>query len=353
MKLTIFFILSLSLSILRAQNLVPNPSFEEWTPDDHISRGSASGQKVKYWFSPTNGTPDYFDKWSLRDEDPDNWHPYDMARTGRHFMGLVARYNFELYYDEDYREYIEVKMLEPLKPGLKYDITFHVFCAPNARFIITSMGACITKEILDSLNYDAYLPCENLINNSSQRFLSDKEGWMEIIGSYKAKGGEQYLTIGNFLPNSKTRVQTSPGVDKYNAYDYSYYYIDDVDVSLVGKEFFKRDTINLDNIMFKTNEAELLSGSLETLMKIEQLLTDYPEMVVQIAGHTDNQGSEVKNLRLSTERAKAVADWLGTKGINKNRIKFVGYGSLHPRATNTTDEGRLRNRRVEMIILKR
>lgn len=353
MKFILFLLFGLSLCGLRAQNLVPNPSFEEWTPENRVSRGSSSGQKVKNWFSPTNGTPDYFDKWSLRDEDPDNWHPFELARTGRHFMGLVARFNFELYYDEDYREYIEVKMLEPLKSGFKYDVTFHVFCAPNAKFIITSMGACLTENILDSLNYDAYMPCENLVNNSNQRFLSDKENWMEVTGTYKAKGGEQYLTIGNFLPNSKTRVQTAPGVAAYNAYDYSYYYIDDVEVSLVGKEFLKRDTINLDNIVFKTNAAELLCGSLETLQKIEQLLTDYPEMVIQIAGHTDNQGSEIKNLKLSTERAKAVADFLGTKGIDKGRIKFVGYGSQRPRATNTTEEGRLKNRRVEMIILKK
>lgn len=75
-----------------------------------------------------------------------------------------------------------------------------------------------------------------------------------------------------------------------------------------------------------------------------------PELAININGHTDNVGDENSNLSLSEGRAKAVFDYLISKGINKKRLTYKGYGSSKPIADNNSDEGKQLNRRVEIEI---
>ncbi|MEI6854382.1 MAG: OmpA family protein, partial [Bacteroidota bacterium] len=72
---------------------------------------------------------------------------------------------------------------------------------------------------------------------------------------------------------------------------------------------------------------------------------------IEISGHTDNVGKENDNQLLSEARAKAVMDYFVRKGINPTRLTYKGYGSTQPIAPNTTDEGRAKNRRVEMKVI--
>jgi outer membrane protein OmpA-like peptidoglycan-associated protein len=74
-------------------------------------------------------------------------------------------------------------------------------------------------------------------------------------------------------------------------------------------------------------------------------------MRIEIRGHTDGHGSAEYNQRLSENRAKAVVDYLVSKGIDPKRLHYKGYGKSQPVDTNTTDEGRAHNRRVEFHIL--
>jgi len=73
---------------------------------------------------------------------------------------------------------------------------------------------------------------------------------------------------------------------------------------------------------------------------------------IQINGHTDNSGNERVNKKLSSGRAKAVADYLISKNIDKTRITYTGYGSSKAIVSNDTDEGKQQNRRVEFIMSK-
>ena len=77
----------------------------------------------------------------------------------------------------------------------------------------------------------------------------------------------------------------------------------------------------------------------------------YPQMTIEIGGHTDGKGSEAYNQRLSENRAKAVVDYLVSKGVDAKRLKYKGYGKTMPVDTNDTEEGRAKNRRVEFKIL--
>ena len=74
------------------------------------------------------------------------------------------------------------------------------------------------------------------------------------------------------------------------------------------------------------------------------------KLIVEIEGHTDNVGSEIHNLKLSENRAKAVYDFLVVNGIDANRMSYIGFGENQPLASNKTDEGRSRNRRTAFRV---
>lgn len=106
----------------------------------------------------------------------------------------------------------------------------------------------------------------------------------------------------------------------------------------------------LKNIFFETGSAELLPISLSELDRLKSLLEENPNLRIQINGHTDNVGSEVDNLNLSTARAKSVYDWLIEQNITQNRLRFKGFGESQAIADNETSAGRRTNRRTEFVI---
>lgn len=105
-------------------------------------------------------------------------------------------------------------------------------------------------------------------------------------------------------------------------------------------------------INFETGKARILPDSFPVLNDVAQVLKDYPNLKVEVQGHTDNVGDEDKNQRLSKERADAVFEYLIAHGIAANRLTTAGYGESRPVDTNTTEAGRLNNRRVEFVILE-
>jgi outer membrane protein OmpA-like peptidoglycan-associated protein len=77
-----------------------------------------------------------------------------------------------------------------------------------------------------------------------------------------------------------------------------------------------------------------------------------PTLIIEIGGHTDNVGTPESNIKLSQERANAVRNYIINKGIAANRITAKGYGDTMPVADNSTEEGRSKNRRTEVSIIK-
>ena len=114
----------------------------------------------------------------------------------------------------------------------------------------------------------------------------------------------------------------------------------------------QQKTLILKGVSFETGKALLLSASYPALDDIAAQLISVPEVELEVAGHTDNRGSEAINLKLSKARAQAVADYLTRKGVAAGRLKVAGYGFTKPIASNNTAEGRSQNRRVEFNRLK-
>jgi len=110
--------------------------------------------------------------------------------------------------------------------------------------------------------------------------------------------------------------------------------------------------VNMSDVLFDFGQDTLRPDAREGLSKISGVLLAYPlPAQLYIEGHTDSVGSEEINLDLSQRRANAVRDYLITSGISANMIvSTVGVGKVHPIASNDTEEGRSRNRRVEIII---
>ena len=113
----------------------------------------------------------------------------------------------------------------------------------------------------------------------------------------------------------------------------------------------KNVTIRINNIFFEYDKYELLPESFPELDHLVVFLKENEDTKVEIAGHTDDKGSENYNIQLSEKRAQAIINYLVSSGCNKNNLIAKGYGELVPIATNETDEGRAKNRRVELRFL--
>lgn len=103
-------------------------------------------------------------------------------------------------------------------------------------------------------------------------------------------------------------------------------------------------------LMFAINKSDLTAQTKENLNELAGTLSEYPDTEVLIEGHTDSTGTAAYNKTLSLERAKSVANYLEMKGIEGKRLKTEGYGLTQPVADNSTEEGRTKNRRVEVAI---
>jgi OOP family OmpA-OmpF porin len=119
-------------------------------------------------------------------------------------------------------------------------------------------------------------------------------------------------------------------------------------VDAVGCSF--KEEIRLPGVVFETNKAELLPESLPVLEGAIATLKRYPDLKIEVAGHTDSRGSDAYNLDLSARRAATVLKYLQDGGV-ANALTSRGYGERQPIASNTTDDGRQQNRRVVLRVL--
>jgi outer membrane protein OmpA-like peptidoglycan-associated protein len=109
-----------------------------------------------------------------------------------------------------------------------------------------------------------------------------------------------------------------------------------------------------ETVQFETDSAVLLDRSKQLLDEVVQALTDHPEArKVLIEGYTDSTQPKKANLKLSEQRVASVKAYLVSKGIDAKRLKTKGFGEAHPVASNKTEEGRAKNRRVEFKVIDR
>jgi len=120
----------------------------------------------------------------------------------------------------------------------------------------------------------------------------------------------------------------------------------------VGASLGERGRVTLSNVHFETGRADLTPDSDPALNDAVNALKEHPDWRIRVEGFTDNRGSKEVNEKLSSDRAEAVANWLADHGIDHDRLSSKGYGDRRPMASNSTPEGRAKNRRVQLVRVR-
>ena len=365
MKLITLFILFISVPVT-AQNLIKNPSFE--TTKTCVEEASTFNKNVRNWSIPSLGTTDLFNACSTNGETgiPINFNGYQEAKSGDNYAGIF------FYAPKDYREYIQGSFKNPLKKGKAYTISFYINLADKSNFALEKISFMLTQKMIIFPYWTPIMPnkIKNQLTDSfsmndivNSNTFDDKNNWTLISKQIIAKGGENYITIGNFKNNVDTKLKKVLGAKKR---DICYYYIDMVSVSQNNQtiniddtnesEIITKNNIELNkkvafqNINFEFNSFNLSEIAKKEITIIYDYLSANNNTKVAILGHTDALGNDSYNKILSEKRAKSVVTYLIKSGIDKNRIQSFGFGNSQPLSTNKTDEGRQINRRVEFEI---
>jgi len=140
-------------------------------------------------------------------------------------------------------------------------------------------------------------------------------------------------------------IEVGRGTDPLNA-------ADDLPPAPVEEPMKVGAVIVLEGINFASGSYDISAGSDDILEQAYNTMKNNPDIFVEIAGYTDNRGSVSGNETLSYNRANAVKSWLVAKGIDGSRIEAVGFGESNPIASNDTEEGRYKNRRIEFKRVK-
>ena len=186
---------------------------------------------------------------------------------------------------------------------------------------------------------EAKVTLTNLTDNSSRSEYSDKNGEMLVclpVGNNYAFN----VTKDGFLFYSRSFLLE--GVKSIE---------NPTEIDILLNPVEPGAEMNLYNIYFETDSFSLMDSSEPELLKLYGFLNENEQLQAEIQGHTDNTGDSSKNLVLSEKRAKSVVDYLLKKGIEKARLKWVGFGETKPVDTNETVEGRRKNRRTTLKIL--
>lgn len=204
-----------------ANNLVPNPSFEQFTT---CPPGVAPPFTAAIWSLPSvGGSSDYYNSCAPAASfvsTPDNGFGTQVPRTGSGYAGFILRPT------NLYREYLEVQLTTPLVAGNTYQVSFYVSLADQSKWAIDKFGTYLSVGSVGPINGAPVLPFVPQVMHPIGTFITDKTNWTQISGSYTATGGEDHLVIGNFYDN----VATTPQMGQGGFYEGSYYYIDDVSV---------------------------------------------------------------------------------------------------------------------------
>ena len=221
LKLLILFVF-ISLSGY-SQNLVLNPSFED-TLTIPCSLQVFPQLHCSFWFMPTNGSVDYYSTdYCGGSNVPTNVWGFQYARTGNSYCGLCT---FGSINFPNSREYLEGQLIDTLKQGHTYCVSFYVVNTNNGVYYTENIGIYFSNDSLIDYNSSSNLPVIPQVVNTSG-IIYDTLNWIQINGTDVAGGGE-FITIGNFNNDVNTSLDSNTNINL--AFAVAYYYIDDVSV---------------------------------------------------------------------------------------------------------------------------
>jgi OmpA-OmpF porin, OOP family len=353
MKRLLTILLLLLSEVAVGQNLVRNPSLEDFN-------GSIVGWKI------IAATPDIASRDGRMAAKAPFANPLLEANDGPQKLRGIAFGEVCLcqWFNAASGEVTQVELTQPLERKQVYEVSLFVIKSTVVEEAISEVSVALTRRELKLTDKPAPVPFLSL-TSAVRPLISSREEWVRVSGVYTAKGGEQYLTIGNFAGANQARLAGLTGFLKGVYYCYDKVEVIPLDkarttpvpeVVLLPGSVQKGgvsppgDTLILEDAGFAFDQHALQPASFPMLDELADYLKQHPATGIRITGYTDEVGQEADNQELSEKRARAVAVYLLEKGISKERIKVQGLGELHPKASNETKEGRARNRRVEITL---
>jgi outer membrane protein OmpA-like peptidoglycan-associated protein len=250
-----------------------------------------------------------------------------------------------------------------MKRGGNYYIEFYYKLSSNSKFSIDRIGFFLSDSakrrnddfvVYSKPTYQLVLPAP---------YTRTTGLWAKCGIEWQAKGGERFLTIGNFSDNKTTRTYPIKFSKAKEAMlnQAAYYFIDDVrvipldvppekEIPVISgyPEIEINKTYVLKNIFFEFDRAELVPHSFAELDKWLEVIRARPKWKIELTGHTDERGSDEYNLRLSKQRVENVAAYLIKSNVDANRITTKGEGKSKPLTQGKDEAAHAINRRVEI-----
>lgn len=392
--------LLLSLSLFQswssAQNLVVNPSFEQLKPNaivvpcQFMQASVFFGENIESWTTFPGMTPDVL-------RAAENCPLVPTVHSGEYCLGIIHYLPSEDIGQQngDYHEAVQGRLSAPLKPGRKYRV--EVWVREDSAIILDHLAKVYTPQTpvapVQAGNLGlafSVLPQKNvrggfwrLVQDGTLRpqvnfadIIATNGAWVKLSATFVPDRPFQHFIIGNFFSDALTansltaeqhrrieqqNVVTKVPIDRTKRA--GYLCIDDISVTLeveldapvltLEKQLLQERRFTFSaGVLFDFDKADLRPAAGAELDSLVIFLKKYPKTELGIAGHTDDVGSDEYNLDLSERRAKAVFEYLISKGIPAARLGSKGFGESRPVADNTTEEGRQKNRRVECVLLK-
>jgi cytochrome c oxidase subunit 2 len=223
------------------------------------------------------------------------------------------------------------------------------------------------RKIKNDPNFDYVVACNQLCGSAhynmkkTVRIVSEAEykDWLVKQKSYyenvvKPAMAEKGQNVSSTEESSTAFVKTlSNGVALVGAVSSG------IEAKLISfienkeKQVDKTTWFSFDRLLFDTGKSTLKPKSAEQLNNMAEILKSFPTVELKIGGYTDNVGNPDSNVKLSDDRAKTVMAELVNRGIAPERLKAEGYGEQHPVSSNDTEEGRAKNRRIDVRVTKK
>ncbi|WP_169312052.1 OmpA family protein [Fluviicola taffensis] len=372
--------LPLFASAQKEDNLVDNGGFESSTgkPKKIGQIDLATG-----WISPTGSRADYFMSDSkLPDVGvPENAFGKEQAKEGENYAGIVA---FS-YGNKMPRSYIMAKLKTPLKKDVTYCISFYVSMSEASKYACNQIGANISKKAFGT-DQKVHLIDQTQIQHPDNKVFNATYNWEKVCGSYKAEGGEKFLTIGNFTSDQDTKYETNkkPKDSKITQIVAAYYYIDEVVVTMLDKDgeckcytddkdkneqsttvYMKqvadndkmstKDRIEKQEVYFGFGKTFLTPQAKAALDIVAKVMTENPTMSITVIGSNNEEEDKLAEKKdfyadMDTKRNQAVKEYLLSKGISATRLKSESKGNEEPspeiKESDDEDLKLAKNRRV-------
>lgn len=356
---------------LYSQELLPNGNFEI-----NFGYPTSWGQAylLKYWrgssggkWSPINYFNDLNVGYVPTRKDGGSERPY----SGHGFIGLGIAFKTV---EKTGSQYFEIELLSPLEKNSIYVITAFVSLADKMHYALDYIPVALSdKRMLRSDGQPLYMQSYIKLR-SDEQYLDKTVGWTKISAIYKAKGGEHYFIIGGIqnYKNLDSGFQIKKMPLKLSLYYFiterlTYYFVDNISIQKqilsttprivdlrvldsISLEEKKEDRIIINNVAFALNSSHLKDTLNAQLDSLASMLITHNKYKIKILGYTDDLGSERFNDKLSEIRAKTIYNYLNKRGVSSERMRYKGFGESNPIYKNNSEEGRAKNRRVEILI---